>query len=241
MERHPWVLRTVPRAAILATSIAEVARGDLLYGAFCLAALALTLVPAIHARRLDAGIPIELELVLLWILLADMMFGNGLGLYRVSWYDKALHLSSSTLIALIGFLAVYVLHVTHTTQFRFWHDGLAILLVTLGVGALWEIAEYGADQLFDRRTQGAPNLSAIDDTMFDLMMDGIGGVLGAIVGPLYIRYSRRSRAVVAAFTTIMDARTPSRSPRPGHQRSRRTRSSADTNPSSFPSQPTSTP
>lgn len=28
------------------------------------------------------------------------------------------------------------------------------------------------------------NLSALDDTMFDLMLDGVGGVIGAMIGPL---------------------------------------------------------
>jgi hypothetical protein len=85
-------------------------------------------------------------------------------------------------------------------------DAVAILLVTLGVGALWEIAEYVVDQVFGRRTQGAPNLSAIDDTMVDMMLDALGGVLGAIIGPLYIRYSRRSRAVIDAFATLIEGR-----------------------------------
>jgi hypothetical protein len=201
-----WIARLGPRAAILLTAVAEIARGDLLYGGFCLVALAITLVPAIHARRIDAGVPIEIELVLLWFMVTDMTLGNWIGLYRIAWYDKALHLSSSILVALVGFLAIYVLHLTHRTRFHPWLDAVAILLVTLGVGALWEIAEYGVDQLFERRTQMAPNFNAIDDTMFDLMMDGLGGVIGAVLGPLYIRHSRRSRAIVDAFAGFIAGR-----------------------------------
>src|ERR1043165_3379346 len=104
------VVRLVPRLAILATAIAELVRGDVLYGAFCIVALVLTFVPAIRARRIDAGIPIELELVLLWFMVTDMTLGNALGLYQLTWYDKALHLSSSILIAMLGFLAIYMLH-----------------------------------------------------------------------------------------------------------------------------------
>jgi len=201
----PLIARTVPRAAILVTAVAEVVRGDVLYGGFCLVALALTLVPAIRARRMAAGVPIEIELVLLWFMVADMTLGNWLGFYRLSWYDKALHLSSSVLVALLGFLAIYVLHLTHRTRFHPWLDAVAILLVTLGIGALWEIAEYGVDQVFARRTQGAPNLSPIDDTMFDLLMDGLGGVIGAVLGPLYIRHSQRSRVVVDAFAELIES------------------------------------
>lgn len=205
-ERLRWLLRGLPRLAILLTAVAELASGDILYGTFCVGALVLTLLPAIHARSLDAGIPIELEFALLWLIVTDMTLGNAIGLYRLVWYDKALHLSSSMLIATIGFLAIYVLHLTHRTRFHPWIDGLAILMVTLGVGALWEIAEFAADRLLDRRTQGAPNLPAIDDTMFDLIFDGIGGVLGSVLGPLYIRYSKRSKDLVQSFARLRGRR-----------------------------------
>lgn len=203
---RPWILRVAPRFAILVTAVAEIARGDFLYGSFCLVALVVTLIPAILARRIDAGVPVELELALLWFMVADMTLGNWLGMYHLAWYDKALHLSSSVLVALLGFLAIYVLHLTHHTRFHPWIDAIAILLVTLGIGGLWEIAEYGVDQVFARRSQGSPNLSAIDDTMFDLMLDGLGGVLGAVLGPLYIRHSRRSRAIVDSFAGFIERR-----------------------------------
>lgn len=200
------LLRLIPRVAILATAVAEFVVGDIPYGLFCLAALGLTLIPAIHARRMDAGVPLEIELVLLWFMVSDMTLGNLLGFYRLAYYDKVLHISSSILVALLGFLAIYVFHMTHRTRFRPWLDSVAILIVTLGIGAAWEIAEYGVDHLFERNTQGAPNLSALDDTMVDLVMDAVGGTIGAILGPLYIRYSKRSRVVVDAFADLIAGR-----------------------------------
>jgi hypothetical protein len=188
------VLRVLPRAAIFVTAFAEMATGDVLYGVFCLVALALTLIPALRAKRLDAGVPLELELALLWLLVTDMTLGNWLGLYRsVAWYDKALHLGSSVLIGTIGFLAVYVLHVTYRTRFHPWLFGIAVLLVTLGIGALWEIAEYAVDGAFGRASQTSPGMNRIDDTMLDLVLDGIGGIVGAILGTVYMQRSRRSR------------------------------------------------
>src|SRR5665647_2345053 len=197
MARGAWLIRIAPRVAILLTAIAELLNGSAVFGAFCLLTLGLTLVPAVMARSLDAGIPLELELAALWLMIADMTLGNWLGLYQLPWYDKALHLSSSALIGMVGFLAIYVLHLTHRTRFHPWLDGVAILLVTLGLGALWEISEYGVDQILGSATQGAPNMNALDDTMFDLMLDGIGGVIGAIIGPWYIKRSTESRARVA--------------------------------------------
>jgi hypothetical protein len=192
------------RALILLTAGGVMVQGDLLYGAFCLVAVGLTMVPAIGARNTRARIPIEVELVLLALMVGDMTLGNLLGLYvRLPWFDKVLHLGSSTLIGWIGFLTIYVLHATGRLVFRPWHDGVAILLVTLGTGAAWEIAEYAVDQIFGRATQGAPGMTPLDDTMIDLVFDAIGGAVAAVLGPLYIRYSSRSRRRIDELVTMM--------------------------------------
>lgn len=194
------VLRTLPRVVILATAIVQMVRGDVFYGAFCMLALAITLVPAIYARSADARVPLALELALLALMIMDMTLGNTLGLYRQwAWFDKAMHVSSAALLGVIAFLAIYVLHLMARTRFHPWLDGVAILLVTLGLGALWEITEYGVDRVLDRRTQSAPSMAAIDDTMLDLALDAAGGVIGAVFGAAYIRRSRRSRRRVEEF------------------------------------------
>lgn len=85
------MIRLAPRVAILLTAAVQLMSGSLLHGLFCLLALALTLGPAVKARSLDAGIPIELELAALWPMIADMTLGEWLGFYQLPWYDKLLH------------------------------------------------------------------------------------------------------------------------------------------------------
>ena len=182
-------------------------RGSVLYGLFCLLALGLTLVPAIIARSTRARTPFAFELVLLVLMVGDMTLGNLLGLYvKLPWYDKVLHLGSSTLIGLIGFLAVYLLHATGRTDLRPWLVGVLILFVTLGVGALWEIAEYAVDHLLGRATQSSPGMAPLDDTMIDLIVDGVGGVVAAALGPLYMRYSARSRLRARELVALISRR-----------------------------------
>ncbi len=195
-SRGAIALRMLPRTAILVTAIAELAAGDLMYGVFCVGALVVTLVPALHARRLDAGIPLPIELALLWLMVADMTLGNGLGLYSWAWYDKAIHLTSSILIGSTGFLALYTLHLTGDRKLHPWLDGVAILLVTLGLGALWEIAEYGVDRWFGRMTQGSPTMSPLTDTMADLLLDAVGGLVAAVLGALFLEWSTVRRALL---------------------------------------------
>ena len=199
------LLRMIPRIAIFLTALAQMLSADILYGLFCLLALAITLVPAVMTGRLDAGIPLLLELGLLCLMVTDMTLGNLLGFYSLPGYDKIVHLASSMLVGMVGLFAINVLHQSGHTRFRPWLDGLAILLLTLGVGALWEIAEYIVDQLFGRAAQTSPGMSEIDDTMIDLILDAVGGLLAAIVGPLFIRHSRRTRDELRALVAMLPA------------------------------------
>lgn len=199
--RLAWLLR----GAIMATALAHIAGGDLLYAVFCVAAVAIAMVPAVLARSSVGNLPVSVELVLLWIVAADMTLGQLAGLYMsIPWYDKALHLGSSALLGMVAFLAVYMLHFIGRSRIHPWIDGAAILLLTLGLGAFWEIGEYTIDHLLGRATQGAPGMPALDDTMWDLILDGAGGLLGALLGPLYMRHSRESRRRIEAFAELLE-------------------------------------
>ncbi len=207
MPRWELVTGWLLRVGILATAVAHAALGDWAAAAICVLALALAVTPTIIARTTSFAWPFEVELVLLWLAVAHLTLGRMLGLYtRIAWFDKGLHLGDSTLIGFVAFLAVYVAHYIRHERPHPWIDGVAILLATLGLGAFWEIIEFIEDQ-FGAHTQGSPNLSPITDTMLDLIADGVGGIIAAIVGPLFMHHSRRSRARVAQFAERVDHRT----------------------------------
>ena len=195
-----WILR----GAIVATGILHMASGDVLYGAFCMLAVAIVTTPAILAGTVRTVVPLALQLACLWLLVADMTFGNLLGLYQtIPWFDKVLHFGNSALIGMTAFLAVYVAHLLGRNRQHLWVDGIAIFLLTLGLGALWEIAEYLVDHYLGYHSQGSPGIPPLDDTMIDLMLDGIGGLVAAIFGPLYIRHSTRSQRHVAELAALL--------------------------------------
>lgn len=208
-RRASWEIRIawILRAAILATTALHMASGDVLYALFSLAAVGLAVVPALVARTSLGNLPVGFEVAVLGILVADMTLGQLAGLYRViPWYDKALHLGSSAMLGMVAFLAVYMLHFIGRSRMHLWIDAAAILLLTLGLGALWEIGEYAIDHLFDRASQSAPGMAALDDTIWDLVLDGAGGLLGAALGPLYMRTSRHSRRRVETFAELLEER-----------------------------------
>ena len=208
-NRLHTAMRPTLRGAIVITAIAEILEGDILYGTYCLIVLALTTALTRLALRADTPPPIAIDLVLLWLLVSDMTLGNLFGLYLTwPWYDKVLHSGNSILIGLLGFLVVYVVHVTGRLRSSPWLDAVAILLITIGLGAIWEIAEYAVDRMFGRATQGAPGLAPRDDTMLDLVLDGAGAIVAAIVGPLYMRRSKRNRRRVRAIAKFLAERAP---------------------------------
>jgi hypothetical protein len=189
---------------ILLTAVVHAAQGALLYVLLCLAAIALVGVPALMARTSAVNVPVEVELVLLWWLVGDMTLGRLARLYDTSiWFDKALHLGNSVLLGMLAFVAVYVLHFTRRFPAARIVTGAVIVLLTLGIGALWEILEYVSDALFAKGAQGSPALAPLHDTMWDLILDGFGGLIGGVFGPIYMRYSKRSRCRILAFADLV--------------------------------------
>ena len=198
--RLAWLLRSL----ILATAGVHLYQGEVLYSLLCLAAVMLMVAPAILARSTRMSIPVEIELFVLWWLVTDMTLGRVLDLYEaVPLYDKIIHFGNSGLLALLSFLAIYTLRMTCRIQTGFVLNVIAIFLLTLGAGALWEILEYVSDGLFGQGTQGSPLMTPLDDTMWDLIVDGLGGLLGGLLGAWYMKVSRRSLARWRSFMNLV--------------------------------------
>lgn len=203
---RPWEIRVAwaLRALIAATATAHVVQGRFLYAALCAAVIAVLAAPPLLARTSLGNLPVELELAALWGAVADMTLGRLLGLYSgTAWFDKVLHFGNSLLIGILAFLIVYALQLTGRLRTSAVANAFAIVLLALGVGALWEIAEYAADAVFGQGAQGSPVMAPLDDTMWDLILDGVGGAVGGTLGAAYIRFSTRTARRFAAFAHLV--------------------------------------
>lgn len=179
-------------------------QGKYLYALLCAAVIAVLVAPPLLARTSRANMPVEIELAALWGAVSDMTLGRLAGLYGGTvWFDKVLHFGNSVLVGLLAFLIVYSLQFTGRLRTSAVVNGLIILLLSLGIGAVWEIAEYVADLAFQEGAQGSPTLGPLDDTMWDLILDGSGGMLGAFLGPLYMRWSGRTARRIEAFARLV--------------------------------------
>ncbi len=134
----------------------------------------------IHATR-------TLEVYFLIAIIVHFIGGGTLHYYRdVWWFSFLVHLINSFLIATI----IYGMLLRHCQNQSKFFMFLATVAFTALVGVLWEVCEYAIDgmktdsnmQRFNNSVTGEAFVGrhAIQDTMIDLMMDTLGGVLAGL-------------------------------------------------------------
>ncbi|HTE21450.1 MAG TPA: hypothetical protein VK674_00225 [Candidatus Limnocylindria bacterium] len=151
------------------------------WGAFLYSVLALALMflPELIKSRARLRLPIEFDVVLVIFMYASVFLGKAGAAYeRFWWWDGALHTGAGFILAYIGFLVLYIKVGQKQLQASRLLIGLMIFSVALAFGALWEIYEFGYDILFNGNAQRG----SLHDTMWDLIVDGIGALVMARIG-----------------------------------------------------------
>ncbi|MDN7023363.1 DUF2238 domain-containing protein [Methanoculleus sp. FWC-SCC1] len=161
----------------------SVSLGDLFLTLASLAAFSLTLIPSILNRNLGMRLPWQLTLLIaLSIYLHVAGHVGELYLLYAPCYDKIAHLVSSVTLTIIGFaIAIFA---DQIYRMRLPRGAIVLFAVffTISMGAVWEIYEFAADQIFGMTLQQGNS-----DTMVDLMVDGIGALVVAVLGDAYLR------------------------------------------------------
>ena len=148
--------------------------------------LALSLLPSMLSRRFAVRVPAEFEVVAVVFIFAAMYLGEIHGYYeRFWWWDVILHMGSGFLLGIVGFLLVYVLNQHEKLELHMKPGFVALFSFTfaLTMGTVWEIFEFGMDAAFELDMQK----SGLVDTMWDLIVDGLGGIVIAVLGYFYLK------------------------------------------------------
>lgn len=166
-----------------------------------LATFGLAITPSILASRLDITLPVPFLVATTLFIFASVFMGEAFDFYeRVWWWDMALHGASAIGFGLIGFLFIFMLF--EGDRYAAPPAALAFIAFCVGVtiGALWEVFEYLMDLWFGLNMQK----SGLDDTMTDLMIDGVGATIGAVAGYIYLRGSndRVLTRLIQQFVTL---------------------------------------
>lgn len=169
-----------------------------IFGLFILIALAIINAPAFFTRNKIRAIPIEIELLLLFMVLFELVGGDALGLYvKLPHYDNFMHFMLPLYVALIGMMLVYTAYFFGKLKASLSVMAGIIVLLTIGLGGVLEMGEYTYDKYLSQgplgeitgntQMQGSPTQDPLDDTMNDLFTDTAGAIVGALIGVLLIR------------------------------------------------------
>ncbi len=161
-------------------------QGRWMSAALSLAIVLITLLPIVFGRRFDVHVPPEFEVLAVVFVYASLFLGEVQGYYvRYWWWDAVLHTGSGFLLGIVGFLLVYVLNERSDIELHMQPRFVALFafMFAVGIGALWEIFEFGMDQLFGLNMQK----SGLVDTMWDLIVDSVGAFVVSILGWSYLR------------------------------------------------------
>jgi hypothetical protein len=148
----------------------------------CILALIVSLIPTILKRNYQITLPLVLD-ILITVSLVLHVGGGLLGAYGISHYDTLTHFVSSFLIAFIAFVIIFILD-------EYW-DGLkmdkyamafVVIITTISIGVVWEFNEWITDLVF-----GTSEQWGYTDTLKDLFVDTIAGILMAFIGVSMIK------------------------------------------------------
>lgn len=153
--------------------------------------LLITFLPMLLGKRFQVGIPHSFETLAVIFVYMTLFLGEMRGYYlRFWWWDAVLHTGSGFLLGVLGFLLVYVLNEKKEVQLELSPAFMALFafMFAMGIGALWEIFEFSMDQMFGLNMQK----SGLMDTMWDLIVDGIGALCISLFGWAGLRRKTRN-------------------------------------------------
>ncbi len=158
---------------------------DLLWTFACFFGFFLSISPIILKRNLEFTVHWLIELLLVFAISLHI-WGGVLHLYSLPFYDKIAHFLASAIVAFFALIVIYILDVFSP---RIHMDlvtlAFFIVIFTIAMGAIWEIVEFVADQIF---AGGKPLAQiSLQNTMWDLIADSIAGILMGIFGTIGIR------------------------------------------------------
>jgi len=151
------------------------------WGAFLysILALALMFLPELIKSRAKIRLPIEFDVVLVVFMYASVFLGKvGAAYERFWWWDAALHTGAGFILGYIGFLVLYIKVQQKKVEATRLLLALIIFCFALAFGAVWEIFEYAVDVILGGNLQRG----SLRDTMWDLIVDGVGALVIARIG-----------------------------------------------------------
>lgn len=170
-----WLTRAVMAAEILLGLL----QGRWAPGAVAAAGLALTFAPVPAAAAVGLRLPTSFVAAIALFVFATLCLGEGQDFYnRFWWWDVPLHFGAALGFGLAGFLLMLMLFDGDRAAAPPRAVWFLSFCTSCTMGALWEIFEFGMDQVFGMNMQK----SGLMDTMTDLIVNALGAAIAASAG-----------------------------------------------------------
>lgn len=151
--------------------------------------LVLTLVPSAIERLYHVRFPHAIVLSIVVFIYATLFLGEIFDFYESFWWwDVLLHFGSAIGLSLVAFLVLYFLYKSSVVKSPPSVAALFAFSFGIAMAALWEIFEFGMDEIFGLNMQK----SGLDDTMWDLIVSVIGAGLVAVWAYVYLRFGSKN-------------------------------------------------
>lgn len=149
-----------------------------------LAIAILIAIPMWFERWSKIVLPAGLQIFLVCFVYATLFLGDAQRYYyKYFWWDTVLHTSSGLGFGIAGFLLLYIIYKSGKTKATPAILAMFAFCFAVAVGTVWEVFEFVMDTMFGFNMQG----DSLFDTMKDLIVDSIGGLVAAVMGYLYLK------------------------------------------------------
>ena len=148
--------------------------------------LFMTCIPYLIGRRIQVTLPWEVNFLIAFAIFLHVAgYSQHLYILLYPYYDKFAHFVSSITVAVLAFVSIILINRFSCTKLRRWQIFFYIVIFTMAIGAFWEIYEYLMDTFLGAYLTKSLQ-HGLDDTMIDLILDLLGGVVIGFFGVWYI-------------------------------------------------------
>jgi hypothetical protein len=146
----------------------------------------MTCIPYLIGRRIQVTLPWEVNFLIAFAIFLHVAgYSQHLYILLYPYYDKFAHFVSSITVAVLAFVSILLINRFSCTKLHRWQIFFYIVIFTMAIGAFWEIYEYLMDTFLGAYLTKSLQ-HGLDDTMIDLILDLLGGVVIGFFGAWYI-------------------------------------------------------
>lgn len=179
--RHKWA---IPFEVVMAVGgVVQLFEQDWLHLLTSVFTFTVSFAPLWFERIFKVRLPFFLQFAFVAFVFLSMFCGEVFDMYARVWeWDDVIHFSSGILIGLGTVVWISALTSSlKSVSIPRWLQSLFVFAIVSAVIVLWELVEFGSDQLFSTTSQGS-----LFDTMIDLLYGALGGAIISVLLVLHL-------------------------------------------------------